>query len=43
MHGDADGTWGRLNTGGFLRATGDLFLLNRTHMENVRVAIIMEP
>ena len=43
MHGDANGTWGRLNSGGMLRATGDLFLLNRTHMENLRVAMIMEP
>jgi len=40
---DYEGTWGKLHTGGFLRATGTLFLLNRTHMENVRVAIIMEP
>lgn len=43
MHGDADGTWGLLNTGGMLKATGDLFLLNRTHMENLRVAMILEP
>ncbi len=40
LHGDADGTWGKLGIGNMVKGGEDLFLLNRTNYENMRVAII---
>ncbi len=40
IHGDADGTWGKLGIGNMVIGGDDLFLLNRTNYENMRVAII---
>ncbi len=39
-HGDAEGTWGKLNPGSMIKTGSPVFLLNRTSFENVRVAII---
>ncbi len=39
-HGDALGTWAKLNPGAILKTDNEFFLLNRTSFENVRVAVI---
>ena len=39
-HGDAEGTWAKLNSGGMLKASTNFFMLNRTSFENLRVAVI---
>ena len=41
-HGDPDGNWAKLNAGSMVKFEGTLFLLNRTHMENMKVAFIEE-
>jgi len=39
-HGDAEGTWARLNAGSMIRTSSRFFLLNRTNFENLRIAVI---
>ena len=41
-HGDPDGIWMKLNTGTILEIHNPVFLLNRTHYENIPVAILEE-
>ena len=41
-HGDPDGNWARLYPSSIVKFEGTLFLLNRTHMENMKVAFIEE-
>ena len=39
LHGDPKGTWNQLFPGSFLKATGNLYMLNRTHKHNCKVAV----
>ncbi len=39
-HGDAAGTWAKLNAGSMLKTGANFFLLNRTSFENLRIAVI---
>ncbi len=39
-HGDAEGTWAKLNSGGMLSSGTNFYMLNRTSFENLRVAVI---
>ena len=39
-HGDALGTWAKLNPGSILKTDNEFFLLNRTSFENLRIAVI---
>jgi len=39
-HGDAKGTWGKLNSGSMISSESTFFLLNRTSFENLRIAVI---
>jgi len=41
FHGDKDGLWGLLIPGSFLEVTGDIYLLNRTHKQNCKIAVIV--
>ena len=41
-HGDYEGIWMKLNTGTILEIHNPVFLLNRTHYENIPVAILEE-
>ena len=40
FHGDPEGTWNQIFPGSFIKTTGSLFLLNRTHKHNCKVAVI---
>ena len=39
LHGDPHGTWNQIFPGSFIKATGNLFLLNRNHKHNCKVAV----
>jgi len=39
-HGDASGTWAKLNAGSGIMTDQNFFMLNRTSFENLRVAVI---
>ncbi len=39
-HGDANGTWAKLNAGSILVSEANFYLLNRTSFENLRLAVI---
>jgi len=40
-HGDKDGVWQLLNTHTLLKIYGGVFLLNRSHKQNIPIAVIM--
>lgn len=42
FHGDRDGIWGKLNTHSFLRFKVPIYILNRTHIDNVKVAVFKQ-
>jgi hypothetical protein len=39
-HGNANGTWAKLNAGSILQTDQNFFMLNRTSFENLRIAVI---
>ena len=39
-HGNAEGTWAKLNAGSGIMTDQNFFMLNRTSFENLRVAVI---
>ena len=39
-HGDPCGLWNRLNVGSSLSLSTSIFLLNRTHKQNAKIAVI---